>query len=311
MVRLRLGANAELVREQLRHVEYAASNVRGAGHTGGDLLTAYLKWASESVRVLRYHISAEDIDRLVLTRRYWALQGSTEATLTLLPLLVGMEIDERIESLKEARDEIDRLNHRWPHGHLIVLDTSALIHGPKLQEWDPAAEFSLGEVPVHIVLPIIVLDELDALKEHNREHTRSRARRTLNWLSNHLHDDTLTLRERRSSGPNSHAAIVLHVLADPAGHRRLPLADDEIVDRAAVVASTSGRDVTLYTNDFSQAYRAQRARLKTAMVIEPIYDVDLKEARREQAQRTKRARHAEHSRRPADAPKEDERAGLG
>jgi hypothetical protein len=108
VVRLRPGAHPNVVREQLQHVESAAINVRSAGHTGADFLTAYLQWASESVRLLRHQISAEDIERLVLTRRYWGLQGSTAATFALLPLLVGMEIDERIESLREAREEIDR-----------------------------------------------------------------------------------------------------------------------------------------------------------------------------------------------------------
>ncbi len=200
------------------------------------------------------------------------------------------------------------LNQRWPHGELVVTDTSGLIHGRTLQEWDPAAEFGLGEVSVHIVIPLLVLEGLDALKEHNRERTRGRARRTLNWLSNHLHDDTLTLRGRQGSGPDAHGAIVLHVLADPPGHRRLPLADDEIVDRAAVVASTSGRDVTLYTNDFSQAYRSQRAGLKRAMVVDPIYDVDLKKAQQGQAREAKRARQAERSGRPADASEGDKPA---
>ncbi len=110
VVRLRPGARTDIVREHLQRVETAAMNVRGAGHTGADLLTTYLQWASESVRLLRHDISAEDLDRLVLTRRYWALQGSTAATFALLPLLVGMEIDERIESLRGAREEIDRLN---------------------------------------------------------------------------------------------------------------------------------------------------------------------------------------------------------
>lgn len=297
VVRLRSVANRDQARVALRQVETNALNVRGAGHTGADMLTAYLQWASESVRLLRHQISAADIDRLVLTKRYWSLQGSTEATFALLSLLVGMEIDERIEDLRGAGEEIDLLSKRWPHGHLIVPDTSALIHGPKVWEWDPAAEFRLGEVPVHIVVPILVLDELDGLKEHNKEHTRSRARRTLNWLSTNLQGDSMHVRERRGGGPDPHGAVVLHVLGDAPGHRRLPIADDEIVDRAEVIAATAGRPVTLFTNDYSQAYRAKRVGLLTAMVADPTYDFEIKEAAQKKAQIDKRARQEERSKR--------------
>lgn len=90
--------------------------------------------------------------------------------------------------------------------------------------------------------------------------------------------------------------VVLHVLDAP-GHRRLSIADDEIVDRAGVVASTAGRPVTLFTNDYSQAYRANRAGLLTAMVADPIYDCDTKATAQKKTQEDKRARQVEQSRR--------------
>jgi hypothetical protein len=48
------------------------SNLAG-GVVGGSAyqwLLAYLDWANEAVRALRLLVSSDDIDRLVLTRRY-------------------------------------------------------------------------------------------------------------------------------------------------------------------------------------------------------------------------------------------------
>lgn len=84
----------------------------------------------------------------------------------------------------------------------------------------------------------------------------------------------------------------LDILLDEPGHIRLAIADDEIVDRAAAIASLSGRDVTLVTNDVSQAYRARLAGLDVSTVAEPIYDVDIQEAAKEAAKAEKSQRDA-------------------
>ncbi|MCW2792303.1 MAG: hypothetical protein JWO76_1401 [Nocardioides sp.] len=56
------------------------------------------------------------------------------------------------------------------------------------------------------------------------------------------------------------------------------------------IASVSGRDVTLVTNDFSQA-RARRAGLEATTVAAPLYDVDIREEARE-AERNQEAQDA-------------------
>lgn len=191
---------------------------------------------------------------------------------------------------------LDEAQSRWMRGRLVVPDTSALIHGPKLWEWDAAAELGWRDNPVQIVLPMLVLDELDELKEHNKEHTRYRARQTLKWLGDKLGSSrSLLIRRGFSTNdenvPEVRGDVYLDVLFDEPGHVRLPIADDEIVDRAAAVASLAGRDVTLVTNDVSQAYRAYVAGLDVSTVAEPIYDVDIQQAAKEAA-REKKAQDA-------------------
>lgn len=167
----------------------------------------------------------------------------------------------------------------------------------------------MRDMPVHIVLPILVLDELDDLKESTKQHTRYRARETLKWLAQRLRSSQTTrIREglaREIEGNREiRGDVFLDVLLDDPGHQRLPIADDEIVDRAAVIASLSGRDATLITNDTSQAYRARIAGLQVSMVVDPVYDVDV----RETGKAAKRAEKQSRRRRRRGAHEQDSRA---
>ena len=64
------------------------------------------------------------------------------------------------------------------------------------------------------------------------------------------------------------------MLYDPPGHARLPINDDEIVDRALTVQLLAGRPVRLLTYDTGQAMRARAAgltavKLRAAAEAEP------------------------------------------
>jgi hypothetical protein len=56
--------------------------------------------------------------------------------------------------------------------------------------------------------------------------------------------------------------VTVEVLLDPPGHVRLPIADDEIIDRAVAVQPLAGRRVTLLTFDTGQSTRARSAGLE-------------------------------------------------
>ena len=57
------------------------------------------------------------------------------------------------------------------------------------------------------------------------------------------------------------------VLLDQPGHRRLPIADDEVVDRATDITTVAGREATLVTDDVGQAYRARLAGMEMSIVV--------------------------------------------
>jgi hypothetical protein len=59
---------------------------------------------------------------------------------------------------------------------------------------------------------------------------------------------------------------------DPPRHERLPINDDEIIDRALAAQSTASSPVTLLTYDTSQAARARHAGLAVNKFTKPLGD---------------------------------------
>lgn len=298
-MRLQPGARPRDAASELERQAVAAANVLGIASTSEEMLRTYVRWAIEAERMLRGHFVAADVAEQLHTPRYWSLQGPMPGSRDVVPLQVEAEVADQCERLGRERARLTEGQSRWRTGCLLVPDTSALIHGPKLWEWDPAADLELRDAEVRIVLPILVMDELDGLKESSKQHTRHRARETLKWIAEKMGAFQWALiREggiERSGDEVTRVRgdVYLDVFVDEPSHSRLPLADDEIVDRANFVASIAGRQVTLVTNDVGQAYRARRSGLKVFDVQDPIYDVDLQEAARAERQAAKEAQRRE------------------
>ena len=126
------GASRDDVLSTLRDI---ASKVHDAGNAHGPAharVTAYLEWATNSVRMLERRVSTADIDRLVLTRGYerllataGTLTGADIGTQRVLNGLVSHEIQQRSQALEEAIRDLDAQGRRWPQGTAYaVADTS-------------------------------------------------------------------------------------------------------------------------------------------------------------------------------------------
>lgn len=59
------------------------------------------------------------------------------------------------------------------------------------------------------------------------------------------------------SGGLPRGRVTLEVFFDPPGHHRLPINDEEIIDRALAIQVEAGRDVTFWTFDTAQSTRAK------------------------------------------------------
>lgn len=265
------GARPTDVLEVLRSIHAKIGDAANVRDSAVARATAYLGWANDSVRMLEHRVSAADIDRLVLTSGYeriltatGILAGDDTGTQGALSGLLRREIERQGEVLAEAVKDLQEQILRWPPNRLYaVADTSFYIdHEHKLEDIDLAEHVhaTWPDQVVTLIVPIIVMDELDGLKNRGPNHQ-------VKWRAGH----TLAVFDRIFAKPGvqgilqqpaaDRRGIVADVFFDPVGHERLPIADDEIIDRALAAQGLAGTTVTLLTFDTGQAARARNARL--------------------------------------------------
>jgi len=179
-----------------------------------------------------------------------------------------LEIDDRLAELDIVQRSLQVEVTRWATGKvLVVLDTNVYLHEQKIETLDLAAILQVREERIHVLVPMVVVDELDRLKQHSRDAIRWRAGYTLSFLDRHLNGSSLQGRIREedfsalSQGGIPRGEITAEVVLDPKQHRRLPIADDEIVDRAIAIQGIAGQTVHLVTFDTGMAMRARAAGL--------------------------------------------------
>jgi hypothetical protein len=177
----RPGVNRQNLLGLLRSMHSRVFNLRSGGPPGSTAygwLLAYLDWTSEAVRMLGNQISPADLDRLVLTKSYERLLsgvGSWDGMATELQRavngLVSTEMEQRVAPFEEAIKALEEQERRWELvGEIIVPDTSFFIeHSDKLEFVDfNALGLGIQGTRVHVLVPIVVVDELDRLKEAGR-----------------------------------------------------------------------------------------------------------------------------------------------
>lgn len=268
----RPGTSGAALLELLTGEERSIANARGSGITPVERLEGYKRWATTAVRLLGAAISRDDLNRLVTTPGYWALQRLAPAEAKHQFELIDLELDERCSDLKQARDQLAGDIRRWssPPGMLVVADTNVYLHHEHYFDeipWHPIVQAQTEGV--RLVIPLLVVDELDRNKRTaqnkrtNRsggtESVRTRARKTLAKLDRMFENPRWTASLIPARG--KFGAVTAELLLDDPQHTRLPIADDEIVDRARALQDLTGRDVHVATFDTGMALRARTAGL--------------------------------------------------
>lgn len=268
LLRLVPGALPETVERALRDVATDAFNVRGAGGRPAERVDTYLRWANNAATRLRNLVADPEIDRLILTRAYYALVVLTREPTPQIGQMVDRETDARISELEAAAESLKKLREHWPVGAIVVLDTSVYIeHADKFLEIDFREWAKVRHEPIHLVVPMIVVDELDGSKQRHG-HVGWRAAFSLAVIDAKapMPGEHGLLRERDFAGIDEgklpSGDVTIEVWPDPPGHVRLAINDDEIVERAATVQQLAGRPVAFVTYDTGQAMRARGAGLR-------------------------------------------------
>lgn len=152
-------------------------------------------------------------------------------------------------------------------GQIVVPDTSAFIEGVYFDQftWHSLYGLTRNE-PVRLIIPILVIEELDAKKSDRNSRVSGRARSVLRRLW-----------ELHGSDPTQPAMIpgraaTVEVFLDDDWHVRRPVNDDEIVERAVTIKEITGRSALLASGDYKMLYRAAAAGLRAAIMPRPADD---------------------------------------
>lgn len=264
------GTSSSRLIEQIEGAHTGLINVRGQAHTAFDLYNAYRGWANEQVRMLRHTLTPAALDQIVTTRRHWALVALDPTTMgNALAPFVESEIDDQTQVIEaELAALLRALDLYSTVDALVAPDTNVYAKG--IVPWDHVPwerHANAGEKHLRLVIPMLVIDELDRLKDRGPNEkgkddglsVRNRSRRSLHTMEQLFRnpDDPVVL---TTGGVTVTASVVF----DDFGHQRLPDADDEIVDRVRKAADLGARPATIVSDDFGMRFRARMAGLRAA-----------------------------------------------
>jgi hypothetical protein len=186
--------------------------------------------------------------------------------------LVQLEVAERIEAFEAAMAALDARIGRWSQREVFVVADSSFY----IQNEVKLAEVDLHEVLnvprwqfVRLLFPIVVVDELDDLKDAGKQRARWRAAHTLGLLDGVLNGDAhgiLHEGEHTVQDGETRGRVNVEIVLDPPGHVRLDRPDVEIIDRTVAIQGLAGRNVRLLTCDTSQHTRGRAAGLQVTKV---------------------------------------------
>jgi len=144
------GADRTNLLQALQHVYDGAVNARSWAGQNVDRYNTYMRWAVGAVGMLRSQIAEGDLERLVMTRTFWALQAHGNPHGEAVVRLVDAELDQRVSMFKEARDDLAAQIDRWSryNWEYVVPDTSFFIQHPqKVEQLDLSEHLGLrGQV---------------------------------------------------------------------------------------------------------------------------------------------------------------------
>jgi hypothetical protein len=258
-MRLRPEVDVHHVIAELRRLAVEAENLYpyGAGPRREQALLfrdQYLAWADTTERTLRNLLADEDVQAGLYTQRHWHIRNLTSGTARPAEL-INAEIDTQATRLRRTADALETSVARLTAtpGQIVVCDTNVFLHYQRFDQvdWSGIA----GTTPVRLVLPLIVIEELDAKKYAGDPGLRRRAQRVLRVLEQLL-----------SSAHDSRVArlgdeVTLEVLDDD-GHVRRSNADDEILDRCEYLEQATSSQVLILTGDVGMRVRARGRHLQ-------------------------------------------------
>lgn len=252
-VRLRPEITASRAISTLRQLAQDAENKHswvGSGEEGVRLgRDQYLSWAESAEPQLRNLLAEPNLIETLHSDRYWRireLNGRTPRP----HALVGAEIDTQVAALRATADRLEsfaRLAGRA--GTVLVLDTNVFLQCKLFTTLDWLAELEASVV--RLVVPLLVLDELDDKTFSANKRLNKRADKVLRAFDRFMDDMADNNAAEITPG------VTLEVLLDEDDHLRRANSDTELLDRAEFLHQVIERPVTIVTTDRGMRVRGK------------------------------------------------------
>ncbi|HKT03057.1 MAG TPA: PIN domain-containing protein [Rugosimonospora sp.] len=223
------------------------------------MLGVYLAWVRTTE--LQYRNLFADGEMLISLHspRHWHIRAHGRGEDLLVgPAVFGEELETQrhqiaatIESLKELVHLVERA------GDVLVLDTNTMLHYRPLDEIIWCDE--TGSSVIRLLIPLVVLDELDNKTYASSKQLAGRAETRLRLLDRHLEQAV-------TGGSEIRSGVTVEILSDPMGHQRNPDVDHEILNRAELVSQVIEKKVVVISGD-----RGMRVRgISRGMAVKPL-----------------------------------------
>lgn len=264
---LRSDTRAEQAIETLTDCIAAAKNLPGKVPRGGFSPEAearylerrqadYLDWAEVTEGQLSNVTSDPDVLTLLYTPAYYEIRGLSSGSPRAVAF-IDSERTRQVAALEALRDDLKwRLDRaRAAPGAITVLDTNVLLHHqlPDSVAWREVVR----QESVRLVIPLRVIEEMDAKKYTESEKLRQRARERLPKLY-----ALVGTGGAPKELPSGHGTIEVYVERGP--RVRPADADTEILEMACDLERLSGTKATVVTGDTAMRLRAEAEGIATA-----------------------------------------------
>ncbi len=248
-------------------VQMELQNAQVQGNSAAERQNAFLTWCDNWARPqLGNHFPRTEGIFSELDSSYDRIAFAPQMTERMLNGLLNREFktwDARLDSVLAELGVLGVFQGR--PGKLTVLDTSAFMEGPLFTTfaWHDL-EGMAADAPVRLVVPALVIEELDELKRHRDTRQKTKARQVLATLWD-LHRPKPTEPTPLPGQPG----VSIEVLLDGDWHQRRPNNDGEIIDQALMISELTAHPVTLVSGDYTQLYRAAAVGLQAILMPRP------------------------------------------
>jgi len=255
-------ASIEAVLSRLEAVTTAFANVpRKFAGGSAELVGAYIREVADQERLLyNEFVDLSDDGFGLHTPRFWALV-SMDPTASATTYQTNAEMELQTRRLRESVVEWKSVAQQFKKSAVLVApDTNTLVRGQWLADvrWNKL----VGTAQATLVLPHVVLDELDRLSYKSNIDTSDRARKVLKYLRTNLNltapGSPVPLRD----------SVLLQLFVDPPGHGTSPNSDGEFLDRVELLKVISGLPVHVATRDYGMQVRAAARGLQVIHVVD-------------------------------------------